>query len=74
MHNLTLLAQTPAGLYGYSIGEIIKWVIIICAVIGIAYVACNYFGVWPPAWLVKIIGIVVVAFVSIWAVKLLIAM
>lgn len=59
----------PGGFVG-----LIVWLIIICAVVAIAYVAFRTMGVQPPAWAVQIFWIVVVAAVAILAIKFLMSL
>ena len=61
-----------SGPWGFT--EILIAIIVVCACVGIAYVACNYFGITPPDWLVKIVMIVVVACVAIAAIRLVAGM
>jgi len=75
---IALLAQSgyfwqrsPAS---WNFGELVIAIIIICGIIGVAYVALDYFGIKIPPWLLKIIGIVVVCFVAILAIRLLMSM
>ncbi len=62
------------GMWGFSFEALVIRIIVIAAVIGILYVALDYFGVKIPAWLLKCIGIVIVAFVAIVCIKLLMTM
>lgn len=59
---------------GGGIINLLIYVIVIGAVIGIVYVALQQFGVAIPAWATKIFWIVVVAFVAIFAIKLILSM
>lgn len=67
-----LLAQAIAG--GMGFGQIAILVIIVLAVCGIVIIAANKFGVPIPPWIWQILGILVVAFVAVWAIKFLIMM
>ncbi len=71
----TLIAQVGrGGMWGYSFEELIVRVVIVAAIIGILYVALDYFGVKIPGWLLRCIGIVIVAFVAIICIRLLASM
>lgn len=52
-----------------SIAGFLIWLIIVCAAIGIAFVAMRVIGVQPPAWAIQIFWIVVVAVVAILAIR-----
>ncbi len=65
-------ALPPMGAWGF--GEIIIAIIVIAACVGIMYVALRVFGVGIPPWVVQIFWIVVVAFVAIFAIRLLLGM
>lgn len=65
---MLLIAQ---GIAGWTILHYIVVFIVVCAAIGIMYVALAKFGVTIPDWVVKIFWIVVVAFVAIVAIKFL---
>ena len=67
-------ALLAASMWGYSIGEIFIFIIVIAACIGIMYVALRQFGVEIPGWVVQIAWIVAVAFVAILAIKLVLSM
>jgi hypothetical protein len=56
---------------GYSLVQLVIFVIVICAVIGIALVAIRQSGASIPQWAVSIFWIVVVALVAIFAIKVL---
>ncbi len=71
---MTALLAQAGGMWGFSFEALIIRIIIIAAVIGILYIALDYFGVKIPGWLLKCIGIVVVAFVCIVCIKLLMSM
>jgi hypothetical protein len=66
-----VLAQFVAG---YSILQMIITVIVVIAAIGIAYVVAQASGVAIPPWVIRIGWIVLVAFVAIFAIKLLMGM
>lgn len=69
-----LLAQGGRFLAGWGLVEIIIAVIIIGAAIGIMYIALQKFGVAIPPWAIQIFWIVIVAFVAIFAIRLLFSM
>ncbi len=69
-----MIPLIAVGVGGWSITEIIVTVIIIAAVIGVMYIALNQFGIKIPPWAVQIFWIVVVAFVAIFAIRLLMTM
>jgi uncharacterized protein (DUF983 family) len=48
--------------------------IIICAVVGIAFVVIRQTGVQIPQWVITIAWIVIAALVGIWAIRLLMGM
>lgn len=54
---------------GMSLVGLMVWLVIGCAVVGIACVAMRQFGVCPPAWAVQIFWIVVVAVVAVVAIR-----
>jgi hypothetical protein len=66
-----MIAQIAAG---YSIPQIVIALIIIVAVIGILIVVMRVAGVNPPPWVIQIGWIVLVAFVAIFAIRLLVSM
>ena len=59
---------------GYSVAQMVIGLIVIISVVGILYVVAQANGVEIPAWVVKIFWIVVVAFVAIFAIRLLMSM
>jgi hypothetical protein len=69
-----ILAQGGRFMAGWGLVDIIIAIIIIAAAIGIMYVALRVFGVAIPPWVVQIFWIVVVAFVAIFAIRLLFSM
>lgn len=69
-----ILAQGGRFFAGWGLVEIIIAIIIIGAAIGIMYIALQKFGVAIPAWAVQIFWIVIVAFVAIFAIRLLFSM
>jgi hypothetical protein len=66
-----ILAQLIAG---YSILQIIITVIIVIAAIGILYIVAQAAEVTIPPWVIRIGWILLVAFVAIFAIKLLMSM
>lgn len=56
---------------GLSILSLLIFVIVVAAGVAIVYVALNRFGIKIPDWVVHIFCILIVAFVSILALKLL---
>jgi hypothetical protein len=70
---MLLLSQMMAG-GAWSIGQIAVAVIIVLALVGIVLIAAKAMGVTIPQWAWQIIGIVVVAFVAIVAIKFVLSM
>ncbi len=68
------LALLAAGLGGYSIPELIKWLIIVCAIVAVAWVAFRAMGVAPPGWAIQIFWIVVIAAVALIAISILMSL
>jgi len=58
----------------WGIGEFAIALVVVCAIVAVAYVALNYFGITIPDWVVRIFWILVVAFVCIAAIRLLMRM
>ena len=58
----------------WGIGEIAIAIVVIAAVVALVYVALRQFGVSIPPWVVQIFWIVVVAFVVIFAIRLVMGM
>jgi hypothetical protein len=56
---------------GYSIIQVIIFLVIVIAIIGVLYVVMQATGVKLPPWVIQIGWIVLVAFVAILAIKLL---
>lgn len=65
---MIILAQVAAG---WSIANLIVALIVIAAAIGILFVVLRVAGIAIPAWAVQIFWIVLVAFVAIFAIRLL---
>lgn len=63
-----------ANIRSWTFGEILIAIIIVAACIGILWVALKQFGVEIPQWTVTIFWIVVVAFVSILAIRFVLGM
>ncbi len=59
---------------GWSLIEVVVAIIIIAAVIAVMYIALRQFGVGIPPWVIQIFWVVVVAFVAIFAIRLLMSM
>ena len=59
------------GTWGFS--ELLTAVIVVAALLGIAYVAVKAMGVPIPGWLWNIAGIVAVALVAIVAIRLVLS-
>lgn len=66
-----ILAQLAGG---YSLIQLVIFLIIICGVIGVLFVVMRQTGVQIPQWILTIVGIVVVCFVAIFAIRLLMSM
>jgi hypothetical protein len=66
-----ILAQLAGG---YSLIQMIIFIIILCGVIGILFVVMKQTGVQVPPWIVTIFWIVLVCFVAIFAIRLLLSM
>lgn len=58
----------------WSFGELAIAIVIIAAVVALVYVALNKFGVSIPEWVKQVFWIVVVAFVVIFAIRLVMGM
>lgn len=65
-----MLAQFGA----WSIGQIAIAIVIIAAVVALVYIALNKFGVAIPDWVIKVFWICVIAFVVIFAIRLVMTM
>lgn len=75
MQQLVLFGQLFQGpIRAWSWVELLIAIVILCAALGIAKVAMDYFGIIPPPWLIRIIMIVVVACVAIFAIRLVAGM
>lgn len=69
-----ILAQGGRALAGWSLQSLIIAIVIIAAAVGVMIVALKVFEVSIPPWVVKIFWIVLVAFVAIFAIRLLFSM
>ena len=67
---MTAIAQ----LAGYSLGHILIMVVVIAACVALVYVALRQFGIAIPPWVVQVFWIIVVAFVVIFAIRLVMSM
>lgn len=54
----------PAGMSGLA-----QTIVVIAALIAIVVVACQGMGVPVPAWVWRILGIILVAVVALWAIR-----
>lgn len=59
---------------GVSLGQLLIYIVIIAACVALVYVALRQFGVSIPGWVAQVFWIVVVAFVVIFAIKLVLGM
>jgi hypothetical protein len=66
-----LIAQLGAS---YSLAHILIAVVIIAACVALVYIALNQFGIAIPAWVVQVFWILVVACVTIFAIRFLLSM
>ena len=66
-----LVAQIVGG---YSIGQLLILVVVVAACVGLVLIACRQFGVQIPPWVGQVLAIVVVAFVIIFAIRLVLSM
>jgi hypothetical protein len=66
-----ILAQLAAG---YSLIQVVIFLIIICGVLGVLFIVMRQTGVNIPQWVWAIAGIVVLCFVAILAIRLLASM
>lgn len=62
----------PVG--SWSIAEFAIAIVAIAAIVALVYVALNKFGVQIPDWVKQVFWIIVVAFVVIFAIKLVASM
>jgi hypothetical protein len=68
---MTTIAQVAGG---YSIGQIAIAVVIVAAVVALVYIALRQFGIAIPDWVVQVFWVLIVAFVIIFAIKLVLSM
>lgn len=66
-----ILAQLIAG---YSLAHLLIAVVVIAACIALVYIALQQFGIAIPGWVIQVFWVVVVAFVIIFAIKLVLSM
>ncbi len=66
-----ILAQLASG---YSLIQVVIFIIILCGVFGVLFVVMKQTGVQIPPWIMTIFWIVVVCFVAIFAIRLLMSM
>lgn len=66
-----ILAQLASG---YSLIQVVIFIIILCGVFGVLFVVMKQTGVQIPSWIMTIFWIVVVCFVAIFAIRLLMSM
>ncbi len=69
---MAVLALAPANTW--SLGDILIAIVILAAVVGIVYLALQYFGVPIPGIVVKIFWIVVVCVIAVLAIRFLLAL
>lgn len=70
---MNLIAQIRT-VWSLSIAELAIAVVIIAALVALVYVALRQFNIAIPAWVVQVFWILVVAFVVIFAIRLLMTM
>lgn len=58
----------------WSIAELCIAIVVVAACVGLVYVALNKFGVAIPDWVAQVFWIIVVAFVVIFAIRLVSSM
>ncbi len=71
---MILFALWNGPISSWGIGDIAIAIVIIAAVVALVYVALRQFGVSIPPWVQQIFWIVVVAFVVIFAIRLVLSM
>jgi uncharacterized protein (DUF983 family) len=64
-----IIAQVVGG--GYSLVQLIVFVIVLCGVIGIAAVVIRQTGVAIPAWIITVFWICVAVVVGVFAIRFL---
>ncbi len=65
------MLAAAAAMFGVWLWEIIKWTIIILAVIAVFYIVVQQLGIQIPPFLIKIFWVVVAAGVGIVAIRFL---
>lgn len=58
----------------YSFTELAIWLVVVSAVIALVYIALKQFNISIPSWVVNIFWILLVAFVVIFAIRLVSSM
>jgi hypothetical protein len=66
-----ILAQLVAG---YSIAQLLILIVAVAACCGLVLIACRQFGVTIPPWVLQVLTIVAVAFIIIFAIRLISSM
>ncbi len=69
-----VLAALGGGFAAMSLVDILIWVVVLAACVGIVYLAMQYFGVGIPPVIVKIFWIVVIACLAIMAIRVVLSM
>ena len=70
----SLLAVGAGVFWGYTFVDVLIAVVVIAALVALVYVALRQFGVTIPGWVVQVFWIVAVAFVVIFAIRLVASM
>lgn len=63
-----------ALLFGYSLMELAKWIIIILVVVGVILIVARQAGWQPPAWLWQILGLIALGAVAIIGLRFLLSL
>ncbi len=71
---MLLLAQFGHDLRSWGIAEIAIAIVVIAAIVALVYVALRKFQLSIPDWVVQVFWIIVVAFVIIFAIRLVAGM
>lgn len=71
---LTVFARISGPYAGYSLTQLMVGLVILVAAVGILYVVVQKAGVKVPEWLVTIFGILAVAVVAVFALRLLMSL
>ncbi len=69
-----MLAMWEGGIRTWSLVDLLVLIVIVAACVALMYVALRQFGVSIPAWVVQVFWIVIVAFVVIFAIRLVASM